>query len=157
MKKLLLFAIVASICAGCDNQPAQPADQLIIGSWQVYKQKVTGLYYNEAGEPVNGTRELPLIWDAVYTFRADSTMSYTENGATYLDVKHYTITKQDNGTWLLVVDGWYDKTPQQDEIISGRSPITIYKISKDMLEWEYIAYGGDEGPDTYYQYLKRVD
>ena len=159
MKKILLFAIIAAICAGCDNQPAQPADQLIIGSWQVYKQKVTGLYYNAAGEPVNGTRELPIFDDIIYTFLTDSTMLYTVNGATYTDVKRYTMTKQDNGTWLLVVKGLYETVPSTGGAseASGRSPITIYKISKDKMEWEYVAYGGDEGPDTYYQYLKRVD
>jgi hypothetical protein len=43
-----------------------------------------------------------------------------------------------------------------DPAEGGFSTITIHQLTGNLMEWEYIAYGGDEGPITYYQYLRRV-
>ena len=145
------FFILAALCllVSCNTQN-QPADQLIVGKWKVYKQTITGHYYNEQGNPVYGTREVPYSDSVYYIFQENGTMYYGAIMNEYV----YTLQKQNDGTWLLTVQDMYDM-PEPSVPIDGRSPIIIHNIVKDRIEWEYVMYGGDEGPDTYYQYLKR--
>jgi len=164
-KKCLLWMVAAIVLTACNaNYPSQPADQLLPGRWQVNKQKVTGLYYNAQGEPVHGTRDLPLFDTIVYTFY-DSTMNSTmimPNGGCWAILYPYSIQALENGQWLVTIPGLYDIVPGKvydtmQNMWNRCSPIRIYKITATEMEWEYVAYGGDEGPDTYYQYLKRVN
>ena len=144
MKKAFFIIVAICLFASCDSQN-QPADELIVGKWKVYKQTITGHFFNEQGDPVRGTREFPCSDSDYYIFRENGTVLYSSFPNEYV----YTLQKQNDGTWQLNVEGLFDNHP------SGRSPIVIHKISKDRIEWEYVVYGGDEGPDTYYQYLKR--
>ena len=73
----------------------------------------------------------------------------------YSDTRSYTIEPLTADTWLLTINGAFDTPKPSDPAISGRSPITIYKITENEMEWEYTYYSGDEGSMTYYQYVRR--
>lgn len=150
--KVKSIFILASLCllASCNTQN-QPADQLIVGKWKVYKQTITGLYYNEQGNPVQGTREMPCSESDYFMFQENGTIYYS----THPNAFAYSLQQQNDGTWLLTVENLFDMPKPDYPGIIGWSPITVHKISHDRMEWEYVRYGGDEGPDTYYQYLKR--
>ena len=157
MKSKLLFLVtMAAVLMTCDiNNPQQSADQLIIGKWQVYKILATGNYWNDKGEPIDGTREIAVQDTIVFDFHDDNTMNYSVNGGSYWSLKHYSLQKQNKGTWLLTIDGLFNITTP-NPAVGGFSPITIYKISDRKIEWEYTVFGGDEGPDVIYQYLKHL-
>ena len=59
MKKAFFIIVAICLFASCDSQN-QPADELIVGKWKVYKQTITGHFYNEQGDPVQGLLPGPL-------------------------------------------------------------------------------------------------
>ena len=65
----------------------------------------------------------------------------------------YTLERTEDGTWLLTADGLFSSSDPVEEGIP--SPVTIYRLTEDEMEWMYAANGGDEGPNYYYQHLKR--
>lgn len=145
--RAFLLLVVITLLASCKpNVPELDENnrKMLFGTWRVTKEKVTN------GDGFGGvfTREVNNDRTLVFyeTFQFVSPTGY------YVP-KSYTLQQQDNGTWLLTIDDYYDK---QRNIDGGCSPITIYKLTKDSMEWQYESYGGDEGSVVYYQYLTRV-
>lgn len=142
----ILLLVVITMAASCKpNVPElnESNSKMLIGSWQVTKETVT----NGDGFGSVFTREvknMTLIFEE--TFLVLPTFYYIS--------KPYTLQQQQGGTWLLTIEDYYDK---QRNLEGGCSPITIYKLTKNNIEWEYESYGGDEGPVVYYQYLTRVN
>ena len=143
---------------GCSrNQPElkENSRKMLIGQWEVVKETVTN------GDGFDGvfTREGDNLWDKrLYEF-SDNEMYRDIKAINTLygdyhitDTIEYTLSFKDNGEWLLTVEDLFDK---QISDFCGFSPITIHKLTKNAMEWEYESYGGDEGPVVYYQYLKR--
>ena len=91
-----------------------------------------------------------------YDFLNDSQVIISNSQAIYLVLLppyNYSLVEQKDGTWLITIPEIYDKQPNLD---GGLSPITIHKLSQTEMEWQFEAYGGDEGPVVYYQYLKTL-
>jgi hypothetical protein len=145
---------------GCEYNSPEFQEQLL-GMWQVYKQDVTDVYWDEEGVPSRETRTFNIdteetcarIWhiEAKHIFEAGPC----------IDIRYplptYTLTALDNGTWQLTIPELYDLfVNDTTEAPSGTTPIIIHKLDENNMEWEYSFYRGDEGPTTYYQYLWRV-
>lgn len=159
---LILLMIGMSVLVGCKpNVPAQEetARQLLIGEWKVEKETVTN------GDGFGGvfTREADKSDLTLYEFMYDQHVRKLKGSQTApIDyptgltppVYEYTLQAQDDGTWRLAVVGLYDK---QRNLVGGCSPITIHKLTRTNMEWEFESYGGDEGPVVYYQYLKKLN
>lgn len=156
MKIRVFFMIIALACAGifqgC-NSNIDNNRKLLIGHWTVVKETMTN------GDGFGGvvTRTEDFHWGLdSYHFINDS-LVYISGQAIYLEYippYNYSLAEQKDGKWLLTVPGVYD---QPRNLEGGLSPITIYKLSKDAIEWQFEAYGGDEGPVVYYQYLQKTD
>ena len=159
MKKLFIFSLLALILASCDpNMPTlnEESRQMLYGEWQLTKETMTN------GDGFGGvyTREGADLWQIIiYEFAVNDVSrlvipNYSSETTSYVAPSSYkyNVKQQANGTWLLTIDGLFDK---ERNLEGGCSPITIRKITKDNLEWEYESYGGDEGPVGYYQYFKR--
>jgi hypothetical protein len=153
------FNILALLCAmvltGCNANPPELNDnnrKLLLGNWQVVKETMTN------GDGFGGvvTRTENFHWGLdSYDFLNDSLVIITNSRAQYLvyvPPYNYSLAEQKDGKWLLTVPELYD-TPRNLE--GGLSPITIHKLSKNTMEWQFESYGGDEGPVVYYQYLKK--
>lgn len=127
--------------------------KLLLGPWEVVKETMTN------GDGFGGvvTRTEDFHWGLdSYHFINDSLVYITNSHAQYLvyiPPYNYSLTEQKDGTWLITVPEMYDKERNLD---GGLSPITIHKLSKTEMEWQFEAYGGDEGPVVYYQYLKTL-
>lgn len=124
----------------------------LTGSWQVYKATYTGIMWDEEGAPYIGSRTYDVNTDRYWVF--DSKTAYEACNTCEPLPKPYTMQQQFDGTWLLTIHGVYDMAKPSDPAASGNSPITIHKMTETEIEWEYTRYGGDEGPSTYYQYLR---
>lgn len=155
------FNILALLCAiiltGCNANPPELNDnnrKLLLGNWQVVKETMTN------GDGFGGvvTRTENFHWSLdLYEFLNDSQVIISNSQAIYLlllplSPYNYSLAEQKDGKWLLTVPGLYD---QPSNLEGGLSPITIHKLSKNTMEWEFKSYGGDEGPVVYYQYLKK--
>ena len=155
------FNILALLCAiiltGCNANPPElngNTRKLLLGNWQVVKETMTN------GDGFGGvvTRTEDFHWGLdSYEFLNDSQVIISNSQAIYLSLLplppyNYSLAEQKDGKWLLTVPGLYD-TPRNLE--GGLSPITIHKLSKNTMEWQFESYGGDEGPVVYYQYLKK--
>jgi len=139
---------------GCEYS-TQDEKKKIIGTWQVYKETLSGNDYNEHGEIDYLSRTRDVNDSPTYNFD-DSTLLIV-CPTCYYTPKHYVLTPKGPTTWNLWVENMF--TIQQkpsDPAEGGFSTITIHQLTGNLMEWEYIAYGGDEGPITYYQYLRRV-
>jgi hypothetical protein len=139
---------------GCEYS-TQDEKKKIIGTWQVYKETLSGNDYNEHGEIEYLSRTRDVNDSPTYNFD-DSTLLIV-CPTCYYTPKHYVLTPKGPTTWNLWVENMF--TIQQkpsDPAEGGFSTITIHQLTGNLMEWEYIAYGGDEGPITYYQYLRRV-
>lgn len=139
---------------GCEYG-TQDEKKKIIGTWQVYKETLSGNDYNEHGEIEYLSRTRDVNDSPTYNFD-DSTLLIV-CPTCYYTPKHYVLTPKGPTTWNLWVENMF--TIQQkpsDPAEGGFSTITIHQLTGNLMEWEYIAYGGDEGPITYYQYLRRV-
>ena len=153
-KIILLFPLVMLFMACNDELVDSPA---LNGTWQVYKECVSGIFWDEMGKPYEGTQTKKLNYNVRWVFK-NGCMYQT--GSTSRPIpKPYTLVKQADDTWLLTIEDYFDTSKQSNpsEEESGPSPITIQKFSLNKMEWEYVSYGGDEGPYTYHQYLKRVE
>ena len=159
MKKLFIFSLMALLFVSCESKMPElneDSRQMLYGSWQLTKETITN------GDGFGGvvTREGENLWAIItYEFAVNDVSRlvipyYSSEAASYVAPSSYkyNVKQQANGTWLLTIDGLFDKERNLD---GGCSPITIRKITKDNLEWEYESYGGDEGPVGYYQYFKR--
>lgn len=139
---------------GCEYS-TQDEKKKIIGTWQVYKETLSGNDYNEHGEIEYLSRTRDVNDSPTYNFD-DSTLLIV-CPTCYYTPKHYVLTPKGPTTWNLWVENMF--TIQQkpsDPAEGGFSTITIHQLTGNLMEWEYIAYGGDEGPITCYQYLRRV-
>ena len=146
---LILLMIGVSVLVGCKpNVPAQEetARQLLIGEWKVEKETVTN------GDGFGGVFTRQVNDDMTLSFTESFMQPVSPTG--YHLPGPYTLRQQDNCTWLLTVEGYYDRPRNLD---GGRSPITIHKLTRTNMEWEFESYGGDEGPVVYYQYLKKLN
>lgn len=136
---------------GCEYNTEEEKKKLT-GSWQVYKATYTGIMWDEEGAPYTGSRTYDVNTDRYWVF--DGKTAYEACNTCKPSPKPYTMQQQFDGTWLLTIHGVYDMAKPSDPAASGNSPITIHKMTEAEIEWEYTRYGGDEGPDTYYQYLR---
>ena len=155
MKIRVFFMIIALACAGifqgC-NSNIDNNRKLLIGHWTVVKETMTN--GDGFGGVVTHTEDFHWGLDS-YHFINDS-LVYISGQAIYLEYippYNYSLAEQKDGKLLLTVPGLYD---QPRNLEGGLSPITIYKLSKDAIEWQFESYGGDEGPVVYYQYLQTL-
>ncbi len=156
-KVIFFFALMGAIMLqSCNaNMPEMNENnrKLLIGHWTVVKETMTN------GDGFGGvvTRTEDFHWGLdSYHFINDS-LVYISNSQAYLVYSppyNYSLAEQKDGKWLLTVPKVYD---QPRNLEGGLSPITIYKLSKDAIEWQFESYGGDEGPVVYYQYLQKTD
>ena len=156
-KVISLIVIVGAILLqSCSNVPEMNENnrKLLLGRWEVVKETMTN------GDGFGGvvTRTENFLWNIdSYHFINDSQVCISSSNACYADLSlypyPYTLTEQKDGTWLMTIPGVFDK---ERNLNGGLSPITIHKLSKNSMEWQYEEYGGDEGPVVYYQYLKKV-
>lgn len=130
-------------------------DQLV-GNWLLYKEDITGIYWDEQGNPINGTRSHEFNKDDYgFTFTEGTVVQFCPN---YCSSTPFTYTLDDYGykDWLLTIPGRFDTSQPSDPSISGFSPIIIHKLTYEEMELEYYVYGGDEGPYIHYQYLRKA-
>lgn len=137
----------------------QKTTQQLLGEWQVYRERVTGTMWDNEGTPYTGSYTHDVNMRMLYVFTPDFEYELQMDEASgvvhYSDTRSYTIVPLTADTWLLTISGAFDMPKPSDPAISGRSPITIYKITENEMEWEYTYYSGDEGSMTYYQYVRR--
>ena len=137
----------------------QKTTQQLLGEWQVYRERVTGTMWDNEGMPYTGSYTHDVNMRMLYVFTPDFEYELQMDEASgvvhYSDTRSYTIEPLTADTWLLTINGAFDTPKPSDPAISGRSPITIYKITENEIEWEYTYYSGDEGSMTYYQYVRR--
>ena len=153
---LMLITLVAS-CKPNVPELNEKSHELLNGTWQVTKETVTN------GDGFGGVFTREVNDDRTLVFSGNELgpaysgllggLCQPVSPTRYYVPEPYTLQQQDNGTWLLTVEEYYDK---QRNLVGGCSPITIHKLTKNDMEWEYESYGGDEGPVVYYQYLKRI-
>ena len=148
----LLGAILLQSCNSNMPEMNENNRMLLLGPWEVVKETMTN------GDGFGGvvTRTEDFHWGLdSYHFINDSLVyiSSQESYLEYIPPYNYSLAEQKDGKWLLTVPEMYDQQPNMD---GGLSPITIYKLSKTEMEWQFEAYGGDEGPVVYYQYLKKI-
>ena len=153
--RFFFFALLSVIVLqGCTNVPEMNENnrKLLLGPWQVVKETMTN------GDGFGGvvTRTENFHWGLdSYHFINDSLVyiSSQESYLEYIPPYNYSLAEQKDGKWLITIPEIYDK---ERNLEGGLSPITIHKLSKYTMEWQFEAYGGDEGPVVYYQYLKKV-
>ena len=125
----------------------------LTGEWEVYKETVS-TPTGDAGtrwfstHDVNNTNYI-IENNSIYKVVLDQASGY----AHYSDIVPCSIDKKENGTWLLTAEGMFSSSDPVGEGIP--TPVTIYKLTENEIEWMYAANGGDEGPSFYYQYLRR--
>lgn len=150
----LLGAIMLQSCNRNMPEMNENNRKLLLGPWEVVKETMTN--GDGFGGVVTHTEDFHWGLDS-YHFIDDSLVYITNSHAQYLvyiPPYNYSLAEQKDGKWLLTVPGVYD---QPRNLEGGLSPITIYKLSKNAMEWQFEAYGGDEGPVVYYQYLQKTD
>ena len=149
----LMGAIMLQSCNANMPEMNENNRKLLLGPWEVVKETMTN--GDGFGGVVTHTEDFHWGLDS-YHFINDSLVYITNSHAQYLvyiPPYNYSLTEQKDGTWLITVPEMYDKERNLD---GGLSPITIHKLSKTEMEWQFEAYGGDEGPVVYYQYLKTL-
>ena len=125
----------------------------LTGEWEVYKETVS-TPTGDAGTRCFSTHDVNytnyiIENNSIYKVVLDQASGY----AHYSDIVPYSIDKKENGTWLLTAEGMFSSSDPVEEGIP--TPVTIYKLTENEIEWMYAANGGDEGPSFYYQYLRR--
>lgn len=148
----LLGAILLQSCNSNMPEMNENNRKLLLGPWEVVKETMTN------GDGFGGvvTRTEDFHWNIdSYHFINDSLVyiSSQESYLEYIPPYNYSLAEQKDGKWLLTVPGLYD---QPRNLEGGLSPITIHKLSKTAMEWQFESYGGDEGPVVYYQYLQTL-
>lgn len=127
--------------------------QQLSGEWEISRETVStptgdgGTRWFSTHD-VNYTNYV-LADDLIYKVILDQSSGY----AHYSDAVPYMVDRKEDGTWLLTAEGLFSSSAPVDEGIA--SPVTIFRLTEDEMEWMYAANGGDEGPNYYYQYLKR--
>ena len=124
------------------------SENWLLGGWKVEKETVCN------GDGFGGVLTRTITDEILYMFY-DQSVVHTVNGATYDNLLTYSTQNQSNGTMLLTVKDLFDTVEREHPWDGGNSPITIYKLTDSELEWQYDSYGGDEGPVTHYQFLRR--
>ena len=124
------------------------SENWLLGGWKVEKETVCD------GDGFGGVLTRTITDEILYMFY-DQSVVHTVNGATYDNLLTYSTQNQSNGTMLLTVKGLFDTVEREHPWNGGNSPITIYKLTDKEMEWQFDSYGGDEGPVTYYQFLRR--
>ena len=125
----------------------------LAGEWEISRETVStptgdgGTRWFSTHD-VNYTNYV-LADDLIYKVILDQVSGY----AHYSDAVPYTLERKEDGTWLLTAEGLFSSSDPVEEGIP--SPVTIYRLTEDEMEWMYAANGGDEGPNYYYQHLKR--
>lgn len=132
-------------------------NQKLLGTWQIYKETLSGNEYNGQGE-----LEYRTITQDVndnYTYNFYDTKLLISCPTCFFFPKHYILTRLDDQMkWNLWVEDIFTLQNEPDSTYKyGQSTITIHELSENLIEWEYIAYDENKGPTTYYQYLKRLD
>ena len=148
----LLGAIMLQSCNSNMPEMNENNRKLLLGPWEVVKETVT----NGDGFGGSFTRTENFHWNIDSYYFYETYVVMWNSHAYYvadLPLYPYTLTEQKDGTWLITVPEMYDKKPNLD---GGLSPITIHKLTKTTMEWEFESYGGDEGPVVYYQYLQTL-
>ena len=148
----LLGAIMLQSCNSNMPEMNENNRKLLLGPWEVVKETMTN------GDGFGGvvTRTEDFHWGLdSYHFINDSLVyiSSRESYLEYIPPYNYSLAEQKDGTWLITIPEIYDKERNLD---GGLSPITIHKLSKTEMEWQFESYGGDEGPVVYYQYLQTL-
>ena len=149
----LLGAIMLQSCNSNMPEMNENNRKLLLGPWEVVKETMTN--GDGFGGVVTHTEDFHWGLDS-YHFINDTQVYIWNSNVRYfaeLTPYDYTLVEQKDGTWLLTVPGVYDQPRNLD---GGLSPITIHKLSKTEMEWQFESYGGDEGPVVYYQYLQTL-
>lgn len=159
---LFLFCTITILAATSNSRIINSQNEAtiqLLGEWQVYKERVSGIMWDDNGMPYSGsyTHDVDMRMHYMFTpdYEYEIYLDETSKVIHYSDNRPYIIEPQAADTWLLTISGAFDTPKPSDSAISGRSPITIYKLTENEMEWEYTYYGGDEGPVTYYQYVRR--
>ena len=160
MKNLIkaVFFLLAASLISCDPNVPELNDanrKMLLGCWEVEKETMTngdgfGSVYTRSGENLTRIEIFTFLENQVIIDVRPTSLEHGDYHA--IDTLDYVLQEQDNRTWLLTIPGRYDQPRNLD---GGCSPITIRKLTKNKLEWEYEAYGGDEGPVGYRKYLGR--
>ena len=125
----------------------------LTGEWEVYKETVStptgdGATRWFSTQNVNFTNYI--IEDStIYKIILDQVSGY----AHYSDIVPYSIERKEDGTWLLTAEGLFSSANPVEEGVP--TPLIIYQLTENEIEWVFAANGGDEGPNYYYQYLRR--
>ena len=127
----------------------------LLGTWQVYKEELTGNDYNEQGELVELTRTKDDIDDLFWVIK-DSVM-YLSCPTCYSAPMHYTVEYARSPYFRIIIPDRFDTIDISTPAVKDNgSPIEGRFMSETEIEWGYSLYGGDEGPITYHQYLRKV-
>ena len=169
---LSLSILIATIMlSGCEtvNLPATEteAKDYLNGQWEVVGAERK---YN----PGDGYRTEKISPEQIRTyttwlFDTDKMMVEFDPEAIMQDdyrLRKFTLEKLTNG-YKLVIENLFEEEPNmsmveyferlenQESIYN--SYITITRLTKQKMEWEYVCgFGGDEGPDTFHLYLKKI-
>ena len=127
----------------------------LTGEWKVYKETVS-TPTGDAGtrwfstHDVNNTNYI-IENNSIYKVVLDQASGY----AHYSDIVPYSIERKEDGTWLLTAEGLFSSANPVEEGVP--TPLIIYQLTENEIEWVFAANGGDEGPNYYYQYLRRYN
>ena len=154
-KFFLLVTLAMIVLSGCESNMPEWNDNgrnKLVGTWRVVKETVTN------GDGFGGvvTRTEVLHWGIdSYHFYETYVVIWNSHASYIADLPHYpySLTEQKDGTWLMTIPEMFDQPRNLD---GGLSPITIHRLTNEKMEWQFEAYGGDEGPVVYYQYLKKI-
>lgn len=154
-KFFLLVTLAMIVLSGCESNMPEWNDNgrnKLVGTWRVVKETVTN------GDGFGGvvTRTEDFHWGIdSYHFYETYVVIWNSYSCYIADLPHYpySLTEQKDGTWLMTIPEMFDQPRNLD---GGLSPITIHRLTNGKMEWQFEAYGGDEGPVVYYQYLKKI-
>ena len=119
----------------------------LTGAWEVHKEIVA----NGSGYGDIFMRDVNSSTRFAFFDSLGLMYQFMKDGTGYFPPHAYTLDHGADG-WLLSVEGLFD-TPRN--LDGGCSPLTLYRLTDSELEWQYDSYGGDEGPVTHYQFLRR--
>ena len=119
----------------------------LTGAWEVHKEIVA----NGSGYGDIFMRDVNSSTRFAFFDSLGLMYQFMKDGTGYFPPHAYTLDHGADGR-LLSVEGLFDTPRNLDD---GCSPLTLYRLTDSELEWQYDCYGGDEGPVTYYQFLRR--
>lgn len=150
-RTFLLMAAIALMASCNPNVPELNENnrKMLIGTWRVTKETITN---GDGFRGVVTRQENHSVW--VFTENGVHVGYQTTLGFSDFTLLPYSLQQQQNGTWLLSIGADCDHPTTIGRIYPL---ITIHKLTKSDIEWDYKYYGGDEGPVEHYQYLKRTE